>query len=495
MRPRSIDLAEEEILTTSFDLPEDSEPLPGLTGSPRVSHLRQQGHSFLACSPGEQSFLPPSPGDGRRCSTGVKVKEVGGLSISQASEVCKSLQFREPEVEQHYTLELEPVALQDTTGPRSSDKFSPINALGFQLPVIGSPPSSQAREDCRLSSDTFVTSPRPPQLSTIQEEGSRSQAEVTQERTRTPARPRRSNVSYTRQAIEDIVQEVPVDPKEQEDQAPGTGLLFISVSPQEKRKPEQPEARAGRQESKRSRPQPRPAPPVRVVRNPVPPKPTTGQPQTASKTLGARPKTSQTSKTQSVPTRPITSRAPLQPARRLQLAKKSQLVHHPNPFASRNMYYDDKWVEKQERGFTRWLNFMLTPGEGEACPQAGAVDVAKLWSQCTKDVKVPRAPTKEVMSMRAYTASRELNRLRRSACRLWQSGPVAGVVAKLELEIDKLRLVVRKDRNINRDVGMKQKLLQLVLSYNPLWLRVGLETVYGELLQLGNNSDVLGLTR
>lgn len=34
---------------------------------------------------------------------------------------------------------------------------------------------------------------------------------------------------------------------------------------------------------------------------------------------------------------------------------------HPMPFAARNMYYDERWIEKQERGFIQWLNFVLTP--------------------------------------------------------------------------------------------------------------------------------------
>ena len=34
---------------------------------------------------------------------------------------------------------------------------------------------------------------------------------------------------------------------------------------------------------------------------------------------------------------------------------------HPMPFAARNMYYDERWMEKQERGFVQWLNFVLTP--------------------------------------------------------------------------------------------------------------------------------------
>lgn len=42
--------------------------------------------------------------------------------------------------------------------------------------------------------------------------------------------------------------------------------------------------------------------------------------------------------------------------------------------------------------------------------------------------------------------------------------------------------------------GLKQQMLQLALCYNPLWLRVGLETTYGELLHLNSNSDMTGIT-
>jgi abnormal spindle-like microcephaly-associated protein len=42
----------------------------------------------------------------------------------------------------------------------------------------------------------------------------------------------------------------------------------------------------------------------------------------------------------------------------------SGLVHHPNPFAARNMYYDERWIQKQENGFQKWLNFVLTPPDG-----------------------------------------------------------------------------------------------------------------------------------
>jgi len=38
-------------------------------------------------------------------------------------------------------------------------------------------------------------------------------------------------------------------------------------------------------------------------------------------------------------------------------------VKQPLLYASKNMYYDERWMEKQERSFVKWLNFVLTPPE------------------------------------------------------------------------------------------------------------------------------------
>jgi len=130
------------------------------------------------------------------------------------------------------------------------------------------------------------------------------------------------------------------------------------------------------------------------------------------------------------------------PVSRLSLIKPiktpSSIIHHPNPYAARNMYYDERWIEKQENGFKKWLNFVLTPPDGFDCTEndrvllaPGKLDVAKLWTACTKDVRVPRAPTREVLSMRAYSVHRQLKRLRRDAATLWQSPSIAPVNVRL----------------------------------------------------------------
>nr|XP_040580435.1 abnormal spindle-like microcephaly-associated protein homolog isoform X2 [Lepeophtheirus salmonis] len=175
----------------------------------------------------------------------------------------------------------------------------------------------------------------------------------------------------------------------------------------------------------------------------------------------------------------------------------ASLIRHPNLYSANNIYYDERWIEKQEMGFTKWLNFIITPWNeifNSTAPEK-KIDAAKLWFACSETVGNHRAPTREVMSFRAYTAGKEMNNLRISACRLWQSSKVVNVITRLEIEIEKKRLYVRDDRCLNKDLGMKQGFLSLLLNYNPLWLRIGLETIYGEILHVTGNSDIIGISR
>ncbi|XP_006155520.1 abnormal spindle-like microcephaly-associated protein, partial [Tupaia chinensis] len=174
---------------------------------------------------------------------------------------------------------------------------------------------------------------------------------------------------------------------------------------------------------------------------------------------------------------------------------KTDIPRHPMPFAAKNMFYDERWKEKQEQGFTWWLNFILTPDDFTVKTNISEVNAATLFLGVENQHKtsVPRAPTKDEVSLRAYTARCRMNRLRRAACRLFTSEKMVKAIKKLEIEIEARRLIVRKDRHLWKDIGERQKVLNWLLSYNPLWLRIGLETVYGELIALEGNSDVTGL--
>ncbi|XP_064003211.1 LOW QUALITY PROTEIN: abnormal spindle-like microcephaly-associated protein [Pogoniulus pusillus] len=174
---------------------------------------------------------------------------------------------------------------------------------------------------------------------------------------------------------------------------------------------------------------------------------------------------------------------------------KTVIPRHPMPFAAKNVFYDERWKEKQQRGFTWWLNFVLTPDDFSVKTNTSQINAAALilGEENHHKASVSRAPTKDEASLKAYTVHRKLNKLRRDACRLFTSETMVKAIKKLEAEIETKHLLVRKDRHLWKDVGERQKVLNWLLSYNPLWLRIGLETVYGELIALENNSDVMGL--
>ncbi|KAI8496628.1 hypothetical protein Bbelb_252830 [Branchiostoma belcheri] len=168
-------------------------------------------------------------------------------------------------------------------------------------------------------------------------------------------------------------------------------------------------------------------------------------------------------------------------------SNKQQSVQalHYMPYVSKNMYYDERWMQKQERAFIQWLNFILIPNTME--PQ--------LCQTVTVPGRMPAVSVDQQLRMREYAVLCNLNSVRRAACLLFQSEPVARVLQRVEEEVETGRLRVRDDRHLHADQGIRQQILDMLLSYSPLWLRVGLETIFGEVLPLQHNGDVAGLSR
>ncbi|NXY34366.1 ASPM protein, partial [Pomatorhinus ruficollis] len=230
---------------------------------------------------------------------------------------------------------------------------------------------------------------------------------------------------------------------------------------------------------------------TRVARRPSAFKPTSGE------RVGQRKKAGSSLQKASKATKRISKPVPGLAQSHLTFVKplKTVIPRHPMPFAAKNMFYDERWKEKQQRGFTWWLNFVLTPDDFNVKTNTSQVNAAALvlGEENHHKRSLPKAPTKDEASLKAYTARRKLNRLRREACRLFTSETMVRAIQKLEVEIETRRLLVRRDRHLWKDIGERQKVLNWLLSYNPLWLRIGLETIYGELIALESNSDVMGL--
>lgn len=166
-----------------------------------------------------------------------------------------------------------------------------------------------------------------------------------------------------------------------------------------------------------------------------------------------------------------------------------------DPFLTSTLYYDDKWMHHQEMEFKKWLNALLTPPEhlsGDV--DTIRVDVGKVWQSCRAKEDVALAETREAVSARYHTNTR-LNTLRKAACAMFRREEVTTALSKATVCIERGTLMIRQDRDLHRDIGLQKEILELFLSYNPLWLRIGLETVYGETIPLHSNNDLVGLTR
>lgn len=104
-----------------------------------------------------------------------------------------------------------------------------------------------------------------------------------------------------------------------------------------------------------------------------------------------------------------------------------------------------------------------------------------------------KAPTKEAVSNKFHTNSR-LDSLRRQAIALYTSPEISTVLVKVNGLIESNRLELRADRNLHLDLQLQKEILSWFLGYNPLWLRIALEVVYGVTIPLSDNSDVVRLS-
>ncbi|XP_069358917.1 protein abnormal spindle [Maniola hyperantus] len=163
-----------------------------------------------------------------------------------------------------------------------------------------------------------------------------------------------------------------------------------------------------------------------------------------------------------------------------------------DPFLSSTYYYDKEAVANFEKEFKRWLNYVLTPPSDLNSNVEQTIDVGKAWIE-NRNKEVPLAPTKEKVCS-TYHDSHRLESLRRSARVLLRSPENTKVFDRLQAQIEKKLIAIRSDKNLHLDIGLQKLIMEIILSYNPLWLRIGLEAIYGVVLPLKSNNDIEGLT-
>ncbi|XP_043472176.1 uncharacterized protein LOC122504909 isoform X2 [Leptopilina heterotoma] len=153
---------------------------------------------------------------------------------------------------------------------------------------------------------------------------------------------------------------------------------------------------------------------------------------------------------------------------------------------------DENWLTQQESEFKKWLNALMTPPEDFT--ETSAVDIGKIWQSVrTMDVDV-LAESRESVSARYHTNTR-LDTLRKAAAKMYQNPDLEANIASAMKCIQSGRLMIKRDTNLHLDIGLQKEIISLFMNYNPLWLRIGLETVYGLRIPLKSNNDLVGITR
>ncbi|DBB17480.1 TPA: hypothetical protein ACH3X3_014500 [Trebouxia sp. C0006] len=113
------------------------------------------------------------------------------------------------------------------------------------------------------------------------------------------------------------------------------------------------------------------------------------------------------------------------------------------------------WIEKQEAAFSAWLNSVLVPAKA----------------------------TEEGLASQALAACRLAAKVRGLLWHLYSADTdVIASMLKVEKHIDAGQLRLKDEEAQLADVKWQQAVFEVLLSYHPFWLRLGLETVVGQLL-------------
>lgn len=161
-----------------------------------------------------------------------------------------------------------------------------------------------------------------------------------------------------------------------------------------------------------------------------------------------------------------------------------------DPFLTSTMYLDERTLDGIEKSYKKWLNALVTIPPDLETDRNEKIDVGKLFHD-VQNKELTLAPTKEVVCSRYYTL--RLDSLRTAAVQFFHSAAVSTPLNKITVVInDKNKLEVNADRKIHLDLVLQRSLLELLLCYNPLWLRIGLEVVMNVQLNLTSNQDIYG---
>ena len=169
------------------------------------------------------------------------------------------------------------------------------------------------------------------------------------------------------------------------------------------------------------------------------------------------------------------------PPRKKRFPSSTRKAVKTRPMKGKQMF-DSKWMEKQELGFVAWANNCLNASNSEHKKKAQR-------SSGPEASPLPKGQNPEALGL--LVQKRREATLRRNSFAFFHSPEMEEMKLLLDNEIASKRMCVRSDRNLSRDVSLRGFLLKLIFSYKTQWLRIGLETVFGEIISREENTSLL----
>jgi hypothetical protein len=124
---------------------------------------------------------------------------------------------------------------------------------------------------------------------------------------------------------------------------------------------------------------------------------------------------------------------------------------------------EEDWAEKQCETFSNWLNYTFQPSE-----------------ERDHQVTLENGRTQDRVGLRTLVLHQRMAQARTKALEIFHSQEMTKVQKVVLSEIYRGRLSIRKDRDMYADLTLRNEITSLLLSYTTPWLRLGLETLFGE---------------
>ncbi|KAL0305917.1 UNVERIFIED_CONTAM: Abnormal spindle-like microcephaly-associated protein [Sesamum radiatum] len=151
--------------------------------------------------------------------------------------------------------------------------------------------------------------------------------------------------------------------------------------------------------------------------------------------------------------------------------------------ARKAQHEKEKSVKSLARSLTVWLNFLFENPSSCGCDPArfiGESDGSDLsLGGEAREVLLSNGKRESGPGRREICSFEDLKERMRMYLSLGSCKEIFEALTQVTKNIDEGRLKMRASCPIVSDVGMKEKAVRILMSYNPIWLRIGLYVILG----------------